>query len=478
MKRFLAILGLLVIVASLPAAATAGRAIRFSDHSVSTSCDGLDATSGGGFAFLGASVSDAFGPDAFIDFWASGDTSTPPDLFRDFDQPAEVTWDGSVLAGSVPLLDGNGEPAGSASFSATLVPSGDPFTFDDRFRDGNTRQDFSGVSQPMDVSGSLVVGGSTFSLDGCFGDETTITVFATAPHSFVTHFSQRGVDCALSNAAGDTGFLFASFFDGDVFIDSGGFPADGSAGIGAFGGGTLSGEIFDSTLDTYSFDTGEPAAATASIHLEIVGTGDPVNYLVREATVRLSVRGDSLDIEGTLSIGDMTFDLGPCVGVDADAKLIVTSPNGPKPGGKVPSNDLPSGAKLLGVGDRTSVSTKGASPDREAPFECLTFGFDGDSFEIPVGHTVWYRVVGTGGAVTVDTAGSDYDTVAAVYTSDGTGSYTPVPGACVDDVALDPVGRSLQSAVTWDTVAGTSYYVQIGGFPEAVTYGNLRVAVR
>jgi hypothetical protein len=330
----------------------------------------------------------------------------------------------------------------------------------------------------MDVSGSLVVGGSTFSLDGCFGDETTITVFATAPHSFVTHFSQRGVDCALSNAAGDTGFLFASFFDGDVFIDSGGFPADGSAGIGAFGGGTLAGGIFDSTLDTYSFDTGEPAAATASIHLEIVGTGDPVNYLVREATVRLSVRGDSLDIEGTLAIGDMTFDLGPCVGVDADAKLIVTSPNGPKPGGKVPSNDLPSGAKLLGVGDRTSVSTKGASPDREAPFECLTFGFDGDSFEIPVGHTVWYRVVGTGGAVTVDTAGSDYDTVAAVYTSDGTGSYTPVPGACVDDVALDPVGRSLQSAVTWDTVAGTSYYVQIGGFPEAVTYGNLRVAVR
>ncbi len=44
-----------------------------------------------------------------------------------------------------------------------------------------------------------------------------------------------------------------------------------------------------------------------------------------------------------------------------------------KPGGKVPSNDLPSGAKVMTVGDRTSVATKGASPDREAPYECLTF---------------------------------------------------------------------------------------------------------
>lgn len=34
MKRFLAILGLLVIVASLPAAATAGRATRFSDLTI------------------------------------------------------------------------------------------------------------------------------------------------------------------------------------------------------------------------------------------------------------------------------------------------------------------------------------------------------------------------------------------------------------------------------------------------------------
>ena len=99
-------------------------------------------------------------------------------------------------------------------------------------------------------------------------------------------------------------------------------------------------------------------------------------------------------------------------------------------------------------------------------------------FEVPVGHTVWYRIVGTGGPVTVDTAGSDYDTIIAVYTADGSGGFTPVPDACVDDVGLDPIGVTLQSAVTFDTVAGTTYYVQIGGYPQSFPYGNLRVAVR
>ena len=93
-----------------------------------------------------------------------------------------------------------------------------------------------------------------------------------------------------------------------------------------------------------------------------------------------------------------------------------------------------------------------------------------------MGHTVWFRVQGTGSEVTVDTAGSDYDTVAAAYVSDGAGGFTEV--ACVDDVPLDPFGRTLQAAITFPTEIGTTYYVQIGGFPDDLTYGNLRVAVR
>jgi hypothetical protein len=200
--------------------------------------------------------------------------------------------------------------------------------------------------------------------------------------------------------------------------------------------------------------------------------------MLKFATGREVVRGTTLDIEGTLTLGTMAFDLGACVGIDIRVKFIDTFPRGPKPGGKLPANDLPGGAKLLAVGSRTSVATKGASPAFEEPFECLTFEEDGEVFEVPVGNTVWYRIVGTGDPVTVDTAGSDYDTVIAVYTSDGAGGFDPVPGACVDDVPLEPLGRTLQAAVTFDTVQGTVYYVQIGGYPQSFPYGNLRVAVR
>jgi hypothetical protein len=115
----------------------------------------------------------------------------------------------------------------------------------------------------------------------------------------------------------------------------------------------------------------------------------------------------------------------------------------------------------------------------EAPFECLTFTdpATGVPFEIPVGYTVWYAFVGTGDPVTIDTSGSDYDTVAAVYTRSGT-TYSPVVDGCVDDTPTAPFGRSLQAVVTIPTLAGTTYYVQVGGFPEAFAYGNLHVLLR
>ena len=476
MKRFLTIVAALAILVGLPASASATPVTRFTEHVVGMFCEGMAATSGGGFTFFDASVSDEFGPGAFIDYWTTSEPIGQPALTTDFDQPPDVSWDGSVLAGSIPLLDSNGDPAGSATFSATLTPAGDPFPFDDDFRNGNQQVRISGVSQPMDPSGTLVIGGSTFSLETCFAHETTQTVFQTNPNAVVFHGASRDVGCDLSNGDGDTGFLFATLNEGDVFFDVFATSADGSVEVGAFGEGVLTDGVLDATFEAVDFGTGEPVPG--SLHLEIVGTGEPFDYLIQNATFRFAARGVTLDLEGTLTIADMTFDLGACVGADGRTKEIGTFPQGPKPGGKVPANDMPSGAKLLEVGSRTSVATKGASPDREAAYECLTFEDGEDVFEVPVGHTVWYRIVGTGDPITIDTAGSDFDTVIAVYTADGSGGFTPVPDACIDDVPVDPVGRTLQASVTFDTVTGTTYYVQIGGFPEGFPYGNLRVAVR
>ena len=477
MQRLLALVMALALLMVLPAAASAGKATRFTDHVVSISCDGA-AGSGGGFAFFAANLSDQFGADGFVDYWTTSTPEGEPALVRDGDGQVTITWNGSVLAGSIPLIDtSTGDAAAPATFSATLTPSGDPFPFVDEFRDGNHQHKFSGIAQPMDPAGTLVVGTSTFSLDGCYAEEATVSVFETNPRSFVTHFSDRSVGCDLVNADGDTAFLFTSLEEGEVFIDVGASPADGSPGINAVGSGILTNGVLDTTLQPYDPETGEPIDVDAMLHLVIAGSGEPFDYLLKNATFREVGRGVILDIEGTLTIDSMVFDLGPCVGFDSTTKIFDLFPNGPKPGGKVPANDLPSGAKVLTVGSRTSVATKGATPLREAPFECLTFEEGGQPFEVPVAHTVWYRIVGTGGMVTVDTAGSDYDTVVAVYTAAG-GGFTPVADACVDDVALQPVGRTLQAAVTWQTVAGATYYVQIGGYPQSFPYGNLRVAVR
>jgi hypothetical protein len=57
--------------------------------------------------------------------------------------------------------------------------------------------------------------------------------------------------------------------------------------------------------------------------------------------------------------------------------------------------------------------------------------------------------------------------------------------ACVDDVPLDPVGRTLQAAATIGTTLGTTYWVQVGGLDEHVfgpdpfvPYGTLKVAIQ
>jgi len=45
-------------------------------------------------------------------------------------------------------------------------------------------------------------------------------------------------------------------------------------------------------------------------------------------------------------------------------------------------------------------------------------------------------------------------------------------------VPLQPLGRTLQAAVTFNAAAGTTYYVQIGGFPDDLNWGDLHLTVR
>lgn len=479
MRRFLTVIAALVLVLALPAGGSAGRLYRTSDHTVGVSCDGVTASSGTGFAYFSAYISDLYGPDAFLDVWLADQPSGQPDLNRDWASPITATWNGSVLAGSIPMLRADGTSAGVATFSAELTPTGDPLTFNDRYKNRNRQVSFSGTSQALQPTGSLTVSSLAFDLADCSGDESTVTSTESNPNASVGRFSARVVACDLANAAGDTGFLFVDLGDEFGFIDAAITSPTGEASIAAtteFAPGTSPIEV---DLALYDPQSGEPVAGTGHLTMTATATGESFTNLLKNATARRLVRGQLIDIEGSLTIAGHVFDLGACVGEDSRTKVIETFPNGPKPGGKAPANDLPAGAITLKQGGSTNIQTKGASPVAEAPYECLAFTDPetGEVVEIPVGHTVWYRFTGTGLPMTINTAGSDYDTVVAIYTG-SVGALTPVPDGCVDDSPVAPVGRTLQASVTIPTIAGTTYFVQIGGFPETIPYGGLRVSLR
>ncbi len=74
----------------------------------------------------------------------------------------------------------------------------------------------------------------------------------------------------------------------------------------------------------------------------------------------------------------------------------------------------------------------------------------------PVASTVWYSFTpNQAGVVNINTAGSTYDTVAAVYTGTSLNGLTQV--ACNDDT-----GPLLTSAVQFSATSGETYWIQIG----------------
>jgi hypothetical protein len=93
-----------------------------------------------------------------------------------------------------------------------------------------------------------------------------------------------------------------------------------------------------------------------------------------------------------------------------------------------PANDAPAAAVVLAPGGRHTTHTRAATATPELPLWCYDEP-PHDPGYLP-GHTVWYRFTGTGAPITVDTAGSGFNTMLAVYAVDGA-EITEL--ACADD---------------------------------------------
>jgi hypothetical protein len=221
-------------------------------------------------------------------------------------------------------------------------------------------------------------------------------------------------------------------------------------------------------------EEGDPFGATASASL--APTGSPVTSTLLSADAKEKLVEQAMIADGELvfSTGDtFVIDESSCDAVIVESHLGVSGPAGPKADGKAPPNDGPDGAIEIAPGTRFNVQTTGTSVESEEPLTTCPEGM----FDV-MAHTLWYAIEGTGGPITIDTAGSNIDTLIAVYVPDGDG-FLEV--ACIDDVFGDPIGITFQAALTIETEGDQTYFVQVGGFQDFfsgdVQFGRLRLRI-
>jgi len=128
-------------------------------------------------------------------------------------------------------------------------------------------------------------------------------------------------------------------------------------------------------------------------------------------------------------------------------------------GTTVPNDDFNNAFVISSVPYSNSQDTTGATTATDDPhFTCVS----GQKY-----NTVWYRYTPTAsGIFTVNTFGSSYDTVLAIWTG--------TRGALQSKACNDDTG-GLQSQVLVPVSAGTTYYIEVAGYRE-YSYGILNIS--
>lgn len=450
---------------AMPAVALADPPVKFSEHVVQFSCGFPEVE-----VAAGAFFSSEFGASAF---------AVSPDLSGEAFEGVTVVEEGggATIDAVISLFDGEGNPAGEAELHAVLTPTGQETVIEPvRDRVGNHWiRTTSGVFRGMAVSGSLMLLGLTldFSTGDCFGEISDIQIHETPPETFVLNNTGVFIDCfwvtddtvARFFAINDTFGVFA-----DAFLEVPGEHVLFTTGEGQV---TLTADAVSASIPMFDEITGMEESATATASFQPMG--GPVTSIFLGQNFRQRVTEQRLIPDGTLSFStgeEFTFDSDACFAGAFESHFIGTAPAGPKPGATAAANDTPDGAVALSLGKVVNDQTRNTAIDPELQVDACPQ--EDDRF----GHTLWYSFTGPGGPVTIDTAGSDFDTVIAVYDDELTLL------ACNDDIEFEPIGGTLQAALTIDTVEGETYLIQAGGFDGVVftgvtnpEFGRLRIKI-
>ena len=462
MRRILVPLAALALAISAAGPVAAAPAQRFSDVQTVLFCEHI---SGDGTLFLVAAQSEEFGTFGDLGYWFPGGDppNTPPDWFA---LTSMLTFGDLSISGTYALYEFDadaeeppiGDPVGEAMLSVTLTPDGPPETY--AFDDGNGNAKFErrGTIQNYLVTGTVELPGDiVFDLSACQAFRDEFTQFETSPASRVSHFDEFQLNCTWEL--------------GETFVGMFAFAADGFADAGLFvtgPNGELNGYVDEIALTETSFaadwelaefdpETGPgDVVGSASASATLTATGERFHERFTFGSSSVKQRGEIYAVDGTLTLDtpdgtlELAMDEESCFAAELQTTQHESARQGPR--GRPLANDAPENALPIAPGESVTVRTAGAALEPEAP--CVGEQ-GGEIVEFPIGKTGWWTFEGTGAPMTLDTAGSDFDTVLGVYVEEE-GSLVPI--ACVDDTDM-----SLQAAVTVDTTAGVTYWVQAGG---------------
>jgi hypothetical protein len=120
-------------------------------------------------------------------------------------------------------------------------------------------------------------------------------------------------------------------------------------------------------------------------------------------------------------------------------------------GGAPPNHAFAAAQVVQGVSGTVTGTSTGATKEAGEPNHAGNAG----------GGSVWFTwTPSAGGSVTIDTAGSSFDTILGVYTGAGVGALTTV-------ASNDDASGVLTSRVTFNVAAGTTYRIAVDGYNAA-----------
>ena len=360
----------------------------------------------------------------------------------DFEQPSQLVATPDGVSGTIPMLQYGPDgvtPAGDAVIALTLTPEGDPQPIRETTKpNSNETSRTVGSVQPLTVTGTVTAVGRTVDdLSGCEAERIELTTRATNPDSIVS------------------GIRGGNTYDAHCRIGRQGslsFAVDGKDVVGAFAVPTAQGYVEGEILDAKwrppvlsgTFDTLDGEGASIGTSSARVVRGEEIDEFKTVDTLgpfRRMYSVTAYEAAGTLQLPSGEQRAMSCELLLVTGHAALHTPSGPEP-----VNDSPTAATPLGIGDVIEQPTGGARVAAEVGSWCGEFGFT---------NTVWYAVTGTGGRLRLDTAGSDFDTLVAVYTGS--------PQELTELACRNDLRTTRLASITWPSEPGEVYLVQVGG---------------